>query len=60
MSEKHAGFIINRGGATAVDMIALICRIQDIVEKAYGYRLICKIHLLTDGEERKVANIEGN
>ena len=48
VSEKHAGFIINRGGATASDVAALVRLVQDEVEKIYHYRLECEIRYITD------------
>lgn len=39
VSEKHAGFVVNLGGATAADVKALMRRIQDTVEKNTGVRL---------------------
>jgi UDP-N-acetylmuramate dehydrogenase len=36
VSEKHAGFIINRGGATAADVLALIEHIQKTVYMNFG------------------------
>ncbi|MFW6380912.1 MAG: UDP-N-acetylmuramate dehydrogenase [Bacillota bacterium] len=39
VSSKHAGFIINRGGATATDIRNLIRKIQDRVYKTTGIRL---------------------
>jgi len=39
VSEKHCGFVINRGGATAADVMALIERIQDTVKKETGVLL---------------------
>jgi UDP-N-acetylmuramate dehydrogenase len=49
VSEKHAGFIVNRGGATAADVIALVRLVRDAVEEVYRYRLECEIRLITDG-----------
>ena len=49
VSEKHAGFIINRGDATAEDVIALVRRIREAVEEVYHYRLECEIRLISDG-----------
>ncbi len=52
VSEKHAGFIVNRtdrGGATADEVIRLVRRVQDAVEEVYHYRLECEIRLVTDG-----------
>lgn len=39
VSEKHAGFIVNRGGATACDVLTLIEQIQKRVKDAYGVDL---------------------
>lgn len=39
VSEKHAGFLINRGGATFADMTALIAEVQRRVFDATGVRL---------------------
>lgn len=36
VSEKHANFIINRGNATAADVIALMREVQDRVNDIYG------------------------
>lgn len=39
VSTKHAGFVINAGGATANDVASLIEKIQGVVEDKYGVRL---------------------
>ena len=49
VSEKHAGFIVNKGGATAADVIALVRLVRDAVEEVYHYRLECEIRLVSDG-----------
>ncbi|MCL1953076.1 MAG: UDP-N-acetylenolpyruvoylglucosamine reductase, partial [Oscillospiraceae bacterium] len=36
VSEKHAGFIVNAGGATASDVRALIALVQTVVENETG------------------------
>jgi UDP-N-acetylmuramate dehydrogenase len=36
VSEKHAGFVVNRGGATARDVLALISHVQKEVERQFG------------------------
>jgi UDP-N-acetylmuramate dehydrogenase len=46
VSEKHAGFIVNRGGATSKDVSALIREIQKTVEEKTGYRLECELRQL--------------
>ncbi|MBE6727930.1 MAG: UDP-N-acetylmuramate dehydrogenase [Ruminococcaceae bacterium] len=39
VSEKHAGFVINKGGATSNDVLALIQKIKQIVFEADGVEL---------------------
>ena len=43
VSEKHANFIINTGGASASDISRLIERIQSEVERTSGVRLIPEV-----------------
>ena len=43
VSEKHAGFIINIGGATCSDVLELVKIIQDTVYENYGVRLETEI-----------------
>jgi UDP-N-acetylmuramate dehydrogenase len=49
VSEKHAGFIVNRGRATASDVIALICHIQKSVREHSGVSLETEVRII--GEE---------
>ena len=39
ISHKHALALVNRGGATAADLLALKSEIQDKVEQTFGIRL---------------------
>jgi len=39
ISEKHANFLVNRGGATSADVLALIAEVRELVERASGVRL---------------------
>ena len=39
VSRKHAGFVVNTGGATAADVHAVIEHVQDEVERQFGVRL---------------------
>ena len=48
VSEKHAGFIISKGEATAVDVTALIAHIQQCVLERFGVSLEREICLLGD------------
>ncbi len=46
VSEKHAGFIVNNGGATSDDVKQLINHIQETVLKETGVSLECEICIL--------------
>ncbi len=48
VSELHAGFIVNRGGATAGDIHALIRRVQDVVYGETGVMLEPEVKRLED------------
>lgn len=50
VSEKHANFIVNLGGATATDIEALIEHVQATVENRTGVRLIPEVRIV--GERR--------
>ena len=39
VSEKHAGFVVNRGHATAAEMLELCRQVQEKVYEAHGVRL---------------------
>lgn len=39
VSEKHCGFVINRGNATAADVRTLMQNVSDIVEEKFDVRL---------------------
>ena len=39
VSEKHAGFLVNAGGATAADMLALMLLVQQTVQQRTGVTL---------------------
>ncbi|MGN0567238.1 MAG: UDP-N-acetylenolpyruvoylglucosamine reductase, partial [Acutalibacteraceae bacterium] len=46
VSEKHAGFVINRGGATADDVLRLVELVAQTVEKETGVRLEPEIRFI--------------
>ncbi|MBE6954103.1 MAG: UDP-N-acetylmuramate dehydrogenase [Ruminococcaceae bacterium] len=48
VSEKHAGFIVNLGGATCADVLALVDHIKACVSEAFGTELQCEIKRLGD------------
>lgn len=43
VSEKHCGFVINKGNATATDIEILIDYIKQEVKKKTGYQLECEV-----------------
>ena len=46
VSEKHAGFLINRGGATCDDMLRLIELVQERVETQFGVELEREVRIV--------------
>jgi UDP-N-acetylmuramate dehydrogenase len=54
VSEKHAGFVINVGGATCRDVLALMAQVQQRVEDASGVRLEPEVRIL--GKEDPLCN----
>ena len=46
VSTLHAGFIVNAGGATSADIYALICHVQQAVQKKNGILLEPEVRLL--------------
>ena len=53
VSEKHAGFIINAGGATCADIKALVKHIQMVVKEKFSVDLECEIKFISDPAEVK-------
>jgi UDP-N-acetylmuramate dehydrogenase len=46
VSRKHAGFIVNRGAATAADVIKLIDHVRDTVAERSGVRLELEVRII--------------
>lgn len=46
VSEKHAGFVINKGGATCADILELIKQVQDKVKTDTGFTLEPEVEIL--------------
>lgn len=51
VSEQHANFFINTGGATAADVLALIRHVRAEVERKFGVRLEPEIELVGEWGE---------
>ena len=53
VSPLHANFIVNRGGATSDEVLALIAHIRQTVHARTGYRMDCEARFVSaEGEER--------
>lgn len=50
VSEKHANFIVNEGGAKAADIEALITHLQKVVFDQYGIRLELEVRIVGERE----------
>lgn len=50
VSEKHAGFIINKGSATASDIIALMHAVQKCVFERFGVHLMPEVRIVGSEE----------
>ncbi len=46
VSLKHAGFIVNRGNATAADVRELISTVRETVKSRYGLTLECEVRYI--------------
>jgi UDP-N-acetylmuramate dehydrogenase len=46
VSEKHAGFVVNKGGASAADVLELIKYIQKTVREKFGVELEPEVRLI--------------
>ena len=50
VSQKHAGFVVNEGGATAADVLALVETVKARVYEQYGVLLECEFKYVGDGD----------
>lgn len=48
VSEKHCGFVINRGSATAAEIVTLMKKVQDTVEEQFAVRLEPEVRRIGD------------
>lgn len=46
VSEKHSGFVINKGGATAQDVLDVIAHVQKIVKENFGVDLHTEVRIM--------------
>jgi len=48
VSQKHTGFVVNKGNATFADILAVIEHTQDIVLKQFGVKLEPEIRIIRE------------
>jgi UDP-N-acetylmuramate dehydrogenase len=46
VSEKHAGFVVNKGGATCADVLAVIEAVKSAVASQTGIALECEVEII--------------
>lgn len=46
VSEKHCGFVVNKGGATAADIVAVMRHVREEVERQFGVTLEAEVRKL--------------
>jgi UDP-N-acetylmuramate dehydrogenase len=47
VSPRHANFIVNLGGATSADVLALIAHIRKTVQERIGFDLRCEVRYVS-------------
>jgi UDP-N-acetylmuramate dehydrogenase len=52
VSEKHCGFVVNRGGATADDVMTLIRHVRKTVLDTFGVELVPEVRFLGEFRSR--------
>lgn len=57
VSRQHANFIVNRGGATATDVLALIGRIRREVRRRIGFELCCEVRYVDPAGQIRPAQL---
>jgi UDP-N-acetylmuramate dehydrogenase len=57
ITERHANIVVNRGGATAADVLAVIRHARETVMKRTGHRLEAEISFVGDFAEQDVADL---
>ena len=54
VSEKHAGFLVSDGTATASDMLTLITKVREKVYEKEGVLIECEVKYLSPKGEEKI------
>jgi len=53
VSDKHANFIVNTGGASAADIEALIEQVREEVRRVHGVTLQTEVHMIGESQEKR-------
>ena len=53
VSEKHSGFVINKGHASFEDIMAVIAHVRRVVEEQTGYILECEPEIISTRSDRE-------
>ena len=51
VSNKHSGFVINKGGATAKDVLDVIHHVQEEVKRQFGVELHTEVRIIGEDVE---------
>ena len=60
VSQQHANFIINCGGATSADVLRVIARIRQIVREKNGFDLCCEVRYVSPQGEIFPAHLKAD
>lgn len=57
VSMKHAGFVVNRGGAKATDVLGVIHEVQKRIHAAHGVALETEVRIIGEAQEEPTTRI---
>jgi len=60
ISYQHANFIVNLGGATATDVLAIIARIRQEIRCKIGFDLNCEVRYVSSSGKLIPAHIQAD
>ncbi len=60
ISQQHANFIVNLGGASSTDVLGLIARIRQIVQDKIGFDLCCEVRYVSPQGEIFPAHLKAD
>jgi UDP-N-acetylmuramate dehydrogenase len=60
VSTQHANFIVNRGGATSADVLALIRKIREKIRADIGFELDCEVRYVSPLGQIRPAHLQAD